>query len=353
MSARHATWHATWRALWRVEALAVAALVFAAALPSAASAAETNLSFTLDRKFEGPSAPFLLPLDQGYYKAEGLNVSFDPAARTIETIKRVASGDYDMGFADINAMIKYRDANPKTPVKAVFMVYNRPPFAVIARKSRGISAPKDLEGHKLGAPANSGSFSVWPIFAKANGIDPSKVTVEGIGVQVRNPMLAAGQVDAITGMSFSSYIDLKDKGVPADDIVVMLMADYGVTLYGGAIIVNPAFADAHPDAVKGFLRAYLRGLKKTIAAPASALEYVLERTDASRKNLELDRLKMVIRENIVTPEVKANGYGGVDAERFARAIDQLAQSYTFKQKPKLNEIFDASFLPPESERKAN
>ena len=232
------------------------------------------------------------------------------------------------------------------------MVYNRPPFAVIARKSRGISTPKDLEGHKLGAPADSGSFSLWPIFVKANGIDASKVTIESIGFQVRNPMLAAGQVDAITGLSFSSYIDLKDKGVPADDIVVMLMADYGVTLYGSAIIVNPAFANAHPDAVKGFLRAYLRGLKKTIAAPASALEYVLERTDSGRKNLELDRLKMVIRENIVTPEVKANGYGGVDGERFARGIDQLAQSYAFKQKPKLDEIFDASFLPPESERKA-
>jgi NitT/TauT family transport system substrate-binding protein len=61
---------------------------------------------------------------------------------------------------------------------------------------------------------------------------------------------------------------------------------------------------------------------------------------------------MVIRENIVTPEVKANGYGGVDAERFARGIDQLAQSYAFKQKPKLDEIFDASFLPSENERKA-
>jgi NitT/TauT family transport system substrate-binding protein len=344
---------AFWRAFWRASRLAVAAFFVAAALANAAGAAETNLRFTLDRKYEGPSAPFLLPLDQGFYKAEGLNVSLDPAANMAEAIKRVASGDYDMGFADINAMMKYNDANPKTPVKAVFMVYNRPPFAVIARKSRGISTPKDLQGHKLGGPADSGSFSLWPIFAKANGIDTSKVMIENIGFQVRNPMLASGQIDAITGLSYSSAIDLKDKGVPADDIVVMLMADYGVTVYGSAIIVNPAFAGAHPDAVKGFLRAYLRGLKKTIAAPASALEYVLERTDAGRKNLELDRLKMVIRDNIVTPEVKANGFGGVDSERFAHAIDQLAQSHAFKQKPKLNEIFDPSFLPPESERKAN
>ncbi len=172
-----------------------------------------------------------------------------------------------MGFADINSLIKFRDANPKAPVKAVFMVYNQPPFAVIGRKSRGITTPKDLEGKKLGAPAADGAFAQWPIFVKVNGIDASKVTIENVGFPVREPMLAAGQVDAITGSSFSSFIDLKDKGVPVDDIIVLLMADYGVDLYGNAIIVNPKFAAEHPDAVKGFLRAFLKGLKEVVKRP--------------------------------------------------------------------------------------
>ena len=85
-------------------------------------------------------------------------------------------------------------------------------------------------------------------------------------------MLAAGQVDAITGYSFTSYVDLKDKGVPVDDIVVLLMADYGVALYGSAILVNTKFAAEHPDAVQGFLRAFLKGLKDTVKQPATAIE---------------------------------------------------------------------------------
>ena len=130
------------------------------------------------------------------------------------------------------------------------------------------------------------------------------------------------------------------------------MADYGVNLYGNAIIVNPKFAADHPDAVKGFLRAFLKGLEEDRARrrrppSASCSSAPIRRS----KNLELDRLKMVIRENIVTPEVKANGYGGIDGERFARAIDQLAQTYKFKAKPKPDDIFDASFLPAEAERK--
>lgn len=339
--------------VWRATGLAVAGLLLAAALAGAATAAETNLRFTLGRKIEGPAAPFLLPLDKGYYKAAGLNVTVEPAGDTRDPVTRVASGDYDMGFADINALIKFRDANPKDAVKAVFMVYNRPAYAVIGRKSRGINAPKDLEGHRLGAPVDGSAFAQWPIFVKANGIDATKVKIENIGPQVRDPMLAAGQIDAITGLSFSSFLDLKDKGVPVDDITLLLMADYGVTLYGDAIIVNSKFAAEHPQAVRGFLRAFLRGLKMTVAAPDSALKYALDRSNTPRKNLELERLKLVIRENILTPEVKANGYGGIDEARFSAAVDQLALAYKFKAgKPKPDEIFDASFLPPEAERKA-
>src|ERR1700693_869601 len=179
-----------------------------------------------------------------------------------------------MGIADLNTLTKLRDADPGTPVKAVFMVYNRPPFAVIGRKSRGINTPKDLEGKKIGAPMADAAYAQWPIFVQANGIDASKVTIENVGFPVREPMLAAGQVDAITGFSFSSFINLKDRGVPVEDIVVLLMADYGVNLYGNAIIVNPKFAAEDPAAVKGFLRVFVRGLKDTVKDPTAAVDSV-------------------------------------------------------------------------------
>jgi NitT/TauT family transport system substrate-binding protein len=331
-----------------------AGLLLAAISATGVAAAETAIKFTLDFKFEGPSAPFLLPLDKGYYKAEGLNVNIDSAAGSLEPINRVASGTYDMGFGDINSLIKFRDANPDTPIKAVFMVYNRPPFSIVGRKSRGINKPKDLEGKKLGAPAPDGAYAQWPIFVEANGIDASKVTIENVGFPVREPMLAAGQVDAITGFSFSSFINLKDKGVPVGDITVLLMADYGVNLYGNAIIVNPEFAAEHPDAVKGFLRAFVKGLKDTVKSPATAVDSVIKRNDVAKKDVELERLNMALRDNIVTAEVKANGYGGIDSARFARAIDQIGLTYKFKAgKPKPDDIFDASYLPAAADRKAN
>jgi NitT/TauT family transport system substrate-binding protein len=316
------------------------------------AAAETAIKFTLDRKIEGPAAPFFVAIDRGYFKAEGLDVSITPAAGVSEPIERVASGNYEMGFGDINTLIKMRDANPQTAVKAIFILYNEPPYAVIARKSRGITQPKDVEGKKLGAPGTEGAFQYWPIFARANGINTSKVTIVRVGLPVRDPMLAAGQIDAVTSYSFSSYIDLKDRGVPVDDIVVLLMADYGVRLYGSAILVNTKFADEKPEAVKAFLRAFVKALRETVRDPAHAVDSVVTRSNGAKKEVELERLRMVIRDNILTAAVKANGFGDIDTARLDLSIEQLGQIYQFKHKAMAPTVFDRSFLPPASERKA-
>jgi NitT/TauT family transport system substrate-binding protein len=328
--------------------LLAAASIFSAT----AASAQTAVKFSLDWKFEGPAAPFTVAIDKGYFKAEGLDVTIDTAGGSLEPINRVAAGTYDMGFGDINSLIKFRDANPGVPIKAVYMYYNKPAFSIVGRKSRGVAAPKDLEGKKLGAPPADGAYAQWPIFTQANGIDPAKVTIVSVGFPVREPMLASGEVDAITGFSFSSYINLKDRGVPANDITVLLMADYSVNLYGNTIMVNPKFAAEKPEAVRGFLRALTKGLQETIKNPTASVESILKRNDVAKKDVELERLQMAIKDNIMTDEVKKQGFGAIDPDRLDKAIDQIALTYTFKNaRPKAGDIFDSSFLPASAERK--
>jgi NitT/TauT family transport system substrate-binding protein len=311
------------------------------------------IRFSLDGRIEGPSALFLLPLDRGYYKNEALNVTIDDAATALEPITRVASGSHDMALADINAVIRFRDQNPAAPVRTIFMVYNRPPYAVTGRKSRGISDPKSLEGKRLGAPPGSNTAQKWPIFARLNEVDPAKVTMESIAIPVRIPMLAAGQLDAALGYSFRVFVDLKDRGVPVGDIVQMQMPDYKLRLYGAAIIVNAKFASEQPDAVRRFLSGTVRGFWEAIRNPSTAVEPVLRRDELAKKDVEVERLRMAIRENVITPEVRANGLGAVDPARMEEAIGQNALGYTFKVRPKAEAVFDPSFLPPAAERRVN
>jgi NitT/TauT family transport system substrate-binding protein len=331
-----------------------AALVGAAAGSIAPTAqAQTSLKLSLDERLEGPAGLFLLPQDRGYYRTEGLDVTIEEAANALDPITRVASGAYELGFADINALIRYRDQNPAAPVKAVFMLYSKPPFAIIGRKSRGITDPKSLEDKKLGGSPAGATYDQWPIFAKLNDIDLGKVGLEKIGIPVRAPMLAAGQLDAVLGYSFRVYVDLKDRGVPVDDVVMLPMADHGLKLYGSAIIVNSKFAIDRPEAVEGFLRAFLKGLKDSIRNPAAAADALLKRDDLGNKQVELERLRMALKDNIVTPEARANGLGTVDGARLIEAINQIALTYQFKAKPKAADIFDPAFLPAATERKLN
>ena len=322
------------------------------ALPTALPAgAQTPLKLTLDGKLEGPAAPFLVALEQGYFKAEGLEVTIEASAGALEPITRVASGAFDIGIGDMNMLIRYHDQNPAAPLKAVFVVNNRPSYAIIGRKSRGVSAPTDLEGKKLGAPAIEQASAQWPIFAKLNQLDAAKVSVINVGIAVREPMLMAGEVDAVTGVSFSSPIVLREKGVPADDIAVLLMSAYGLDLYGNAIFVNSKVLAEKPEAVKGFLRALTQGLKETLREPVTAVLAVVRRNGGATRDLELERLLIAIRDCIVTAEVRANGLGAIDSARFDTGIEQMALGHTFKNKPKLVDIFDASFLPADAERK--
>src|SRR5215467_12869686 len=127
-----------------------------ALLTTDVTAAETSVRLSLDYEIDGRAAPFLLPFDKGYYKAEGLNVTIDPASGSVETIERVASGNYEMGLADINALIKFRDTKRDAPIKAIFMLYNRPPFAVIGRK---ISKAKFLARRQPTALTRNGRSS--------------------------------------------------------------------------------------------------------------------------------------------------------------------------------------------------
>lgn len=318
---------------------------------TASASAQTDLKFALDWKFEGPSAPYFVAIDKGYYKAEGLNVTIDSGPGSVAGIARVAAGTYPIGFFDINSLVKFRDQNPDKQVTAVLMIYDKPPFAIGTTAKSAISKPKDLEGKILGAPAADGAFAQWKAFVKENGIDESKVKIENVGFPVREPMLAEGKVDAITGFSFSMYFNLLQKGLKPDEIKMILMADHGLVLYGNAIMVNPDFAKANPKVVASFVRATIKGVLDTIKDPDSAIKSVMKRNETGDEKIELARLKMSLRDNFVTPWVKQNGFGGVDMARLEKSIEQIAVTYVFKNRPKAADIFTSEYLPPASERR--
>ena len=313
------------------------------------------IQFSLDRPIDATDAPFVMAATGGLFTAEGLAVTINIASGSPDAITRVAAGTSDFALVDINALVRFRDKDKQgvPPVKAVFMLFNRAPYAIIARKSRGVRALSDIEGKNLGVAEGDLSIRLWPAVAKQNGIKIASVKQSNISAAVREPMLSAGQIDAVTGFSYLSAINLKDRGVPADDLAVLKFADYGCDAYGFAIVVNPALAAAKPEAVKGFVRAVIGGTHLAIKDPAAAVTEVVNRMDGGSRDLELERLNAILRDNILTGEVRRNGLGGIDIARFERSIDQLAEDFKFQKRPVAADIFDDQFLPPVNGRLIN
>ena len=320
-------------------------LIIISFLFSITSYADTKIPFTLDWKFEGPSAPFFNAIDKGYFKEAGLDVEISPGKGSLDAIPKVATGSFPLGFADINSLIKFLDQNPGAPVTAIMMIYDKPPFAVIGRKSLGIESPADLPGSVLGAPPPDGAWAQFPSFAKANGLDMNKIKVEPVGFPTREPMLAEGKVESVTGYSFSSFLNLVRLGVPEDDITTILMADHGLKLYGNAIIVNTDFASSNAKVVKSFLGAVGKGWKDAVSNPSSAIDALVKRNPAADKNLEERRFNLALTGNVMTDYVIKNGMGNIDEARFEAAIAQLSETYKYKTKPNAKLYFTDAYLP--------
>jgi NitT/TauT family transport system substrate-binding protein len=311
------------------------------------------IQFSLDRPIEAGAAPFVVASVRGLFGAEGLSVATNIANGSPEAIARVATGASEFALVDINELIRYRDNAAAAPIKAVFVLFNKSPYAIVARKSRGIHALSDIEGKTLGVAEGDLSFRLWPALARQNGIKVASVKQNRMSAAVREPILSAGQVDAVAGFSYLSAVNLRDRGVPADDLAVLRYADYGCEAYGFAVIVNPAFAAAKPEAVKGFLRAAIAGTQLAIKDPGGAADDVVGRMDGGSRELELARLRNVISDNILTGEVQRSGIGGIDPARLNRSIDQIAEDFKFRKRPSAADIFDDSFLPALDDRLLN
>ena len=324
-------------------------LAVAAALGNVQAQTLTPIKFQLDWRFEGPSALFLTPAAKGYFKAANLDVSIDAGNGSGGAVTRVASGSYDLGFADLAALMEFHANNPDAPNKpvAIMMVYNDTPAAVLALKKSGIKTPADLSGKKLGAPVFDAGRRAFPIFAKANKI--SNVQWIAMDPSLRETMLARGDLDAITGFSFTSLLNLEARGVKAEDVVLMPYPAYGVKLYGNAIIASPKILKENPAAVKAFLLAFTKGVKDVVSNPAAAIADVKARDGIINVPMETRRLQLAIDNVIASPNARAEGFGQINGPRLSLMASQVADAYATKTRVNPDAVWNGSFLPTKAE----
>ena len=322
-------------------------LVTAATLPAAA---QTRLKMVLNWKYQGPQGFFFVAEDKGYFKAEGLDVVIDQGDGSATPIPKVASGTYDIGFGDINALIDFASKRPEEAPIAVYVMFNRPPFTVAVRADSPIKTPKDFEGRTLGGAANDGALKLFPALCKLTKIDCSKVKITNFAPNLREQMLMQGQVDGAFGYVNTIRFSAKLSGIDPDKQIRFInYGDYGMDLYSNAIIVSKKLVKEKPEVVRGFVRALNKAVIDSLKDPKMSVAAVTKREPLINAAVELDRFDATLKDEMNHPEIAKIGLGNVDDARLQKSIDILVDASQLPRAPKIEEIFTHEFLPPQAD----
>ncbi len=318
-----------------------------AAFASPGSAQVPSVKMTLDFAIQGQQSPFVLAVDGGYFARAGVNVQVDRGYGSADAITKVASGAYDMAFADIGALIQFNGKQAGVKVVSVFQVYDAAPMLILSLKKSNITKPGDLAGKRLASPPGASSRVMFPLFATANGLDPSSVNWIDVTPQLRETLLVQGQTDATTAL-VTDLAGLGRLGITESDLNIMRFSDFGVALYGHCILTTPEFAAKNPDTVRKVVKGIAEALKAAIADPAVSIAAIKKREPLVDEKVERGRLELVIKNAIVTDRVRREGLSAVDPERMKRTIAMVADTFKIPAVD-VASTYREDYLPPRAE----
>lgn len=331
-----------------IVAVAVAATAFTCA---ADAQGLTKIKFTTDWKVQGGHAWYYLAREKGYFRDEGLDVTVDQGEGSAAAIGRVLSGAYDAGFGDINAVIQNAADRPGEQPVMVYLVYNRAPYALIAKADGPIKTLKDIEGRTVSAPAGSATLRMFTPLAKIVGIDTSKVKILNAAPNLIEQILVQGQADVIAQFSATSYMNFLAMHLDPDkDFRWFFYSDFGLDLYSNGIVVSQKLLKENPKAVAGFVRAINRAILEVVANPDQGIALIRRLEPLINADIEKKRQAYFIDEQMLTPETARLGIGDLDDGRLAASIKVVADAYGLKRVPEPGEVFRRDFLPARSDR---
>jgi NitT/TauT family transport system substrate-binding protein len=328
-----------------------AALLGAVLFTSAASAEDTTIKFKLGWTTQGSDAAFFYAQDNGYFKAEGLNVVIDKGNGSGATVTHIMSGAYDAGFGDINALIQNASTKPDEAPVMVYMVWNQPPFAIVTKNGSGIKTIKDFEGHTLGGAQGTPTTRLLPVFVQKNKLEGDKIKLSNMAPNLQEPMLIKGDIDAALVFNITSYFNLVlNKQDPDKDYKWFSFGDYGMDLYSNGVMVSKKLIASNPKAVAGLIRAINKGMIAVAKDQNAGIKAALNFDNQIDADVEKRRLQYSFDKLIVSPEMKEIGVGDVKDDRMARAIGIVVEGYQLARTPTPSEVFSREFLPPRAER---
>ncbi len=295
--------------------------------------ATVQLSWFHQSQFAG----FYAAIDQGYYKAEGVNITVNGGGISdkgyIDPMELVSSGKADFGLASTNEIMKAR-ANGKLLV-AIASTLQRSPRAFISLATKNIQRPQDLIGKRVAYRADDNS--VYLALLKSQNIDRSGIKEITDASKFSLDALIKDEIDVIPAFLDNEPVVLETRGYKTNAILVF---DYGIETYENLIFTRQELIDKNPDLVQRVLRATLKGYQYAINNPDQASALALKydsKLDANAQKASMLKLLPLI--NIPNSHV-----GAMNAAVWTNAYQVLIDQGILSKPQDVNAAYNLSFL---------
>jgi NitT/TauT family transport system substrate-binding protein len=324
----------------------------ASGLPSAgafAQKAPDTINFRLEWRLTGYHLPFYWAQAQGYYKDANLEVIIKEGSGSGTTINLVGSGQEDLGFADYMLMASAVSKGMKA--KAIFGIVQDGAWAVISHTDKPVKKPQDLVGRSVAATPDQ--KPLLDVFLRANGVDPSSVTVRVTSAATRNTVFDQGQVDALLSITIGSPMDLvvrADEG-KSKPLHFMPFAEYGIAPQGQGLLGYTDYVARNPDVVRRFIAATTRAFSE-ISKPENfdgAIKIAVESSKASPERVPSVRLQW--KDTLLHLRTKNNEgkpLGWMSEKDWENTVDILRKTGMVTGEFKMGELYTNEFIPAET-----
>ncbi|MGW4794238.1 ABC transporter substrate-binding protein [Nonomuraea sp. NPDC004297] len=287
--------------------------------PSDGDAAIEQVNYLTSFNTFGRDAYVYVAQEKGLFKEAGLEVSIKPGSGTVDVMKLLASGRADFGAGDFTSTL-VTVAKEKLPVTTVGMIHQKSLAAIMSLEGKGITQPKDLEGRTVGDQPGSTNQVIFPVYAKAAGIDAAKVKFVPSAPPALPQLLAGGKVDAIG--QFVVGQPLIEKAAQGKKTTVLPYGEKLPDLYGNALLASSKLVQDKPELAKKFTAALMKGLDYSIAHPEETGE-ILKKYQPTQ-----DATVAAAEVTAMAPYVKPEGetVGAVDRARVEANIKILVDA---------------------------
>lgn len=309
-----------------------------------------TVRFAVDWVWQGNHSIWTYAQDLGLFAAEKINPQLMRGYGSADNLTKLAGGALDMGLIDPNLLAKFNRDNPNAQAIDTCIVYDAAPSAVIFLKSSGIKTLKDLEGRTLAISEGDATWPLFQVLCKINKVDLSKIKTLNMSGQLRDSMVVQKRVDASLGFFVTAVLNIAALGIPRDEIGYLQFNKNGLALYSLSLVCRKDYMQANPDAVGGFVRGTIKGVKAMLANKKAAIGSLLKRDNLLTASIESDRNDLIIEGSLLTPWVKEHGISTVDQKRFEYTTGLVAEAFGLTEKPKMADIYTDKFLPPHAER---